>query len=127
MNVKALNYWHGNKASEILSRDQYSCVFCKNKEDLVIDHIQPVKSGGNHSLENQRTLCRSCHSKLTATHENQTLSKIGRYLRIWRLSHPNYNKIKSKEFRKKHPGYAYKYHKNLSAIYRNAGGSVISN
>ena len=45
----------------ILERDG-RCVRCSSTEDLTIDHIFPRSIGGNHSITNLRTLCRSCNS-----------------------------------------------------------------
>ncbi len=47
----------------IFKRDGNSCNHCGSTEDLTIDHIKPVALGGDDSLGNLQTLCRSCNSK----------------------------------------------------------------
>ena len=42
---------------KILDRDGWRCTKCGRAGKLEIDHIVPVKSGGDDSLENLRALC----------------------------------------------------------------------
>lgn len=118
MNIKFATYYHGKVAREVLERDGYKCVLCSSSDDLNIDHIIPVREGGKHTLENQRTLCRGCHSVITNT-KNGKLSKIGLYLREWRLKNPGYNRKKSQEFRDRNPKYYTKY-SNKYKFYQSA-------
>ena len=46
----------------IFERDGYFCSMCKTVKDLTLDHIIPVKEGGEDKLENLRVLCRLCNS-----------------------------------------------------------------
>src|SRR3990172_12750345 len=46
----------------ILERDGDRCVECGAREDLEIDHIEPVSNGGNSDDSNLRTLCADCNS-----------------------------------------------------------------
>jgi len=46
----------------ILQRDNYKCVYCGSTENLQIDHIKSVYSGGENSIDNLQTLCRSCNT-----------------------------------------------------------------
>jgi 5-methylcytosine-specific restriction endonuclease McrA len=39
------------------------CLFCNSKENQSIDHVIPLSRGGNHSIGNLITLCRSCNSR----------------------------------------------------------------
>ena len=98
-------YFHGSLSEKVLERDSYSCVFCGSKEDLVVDHILSVKKSGKSTLENQRTLCRSCHSKISNNKFINQLTPIGKYLREWRKLNPDYLRDYHREWRKKHPGY----------------------
>lgn len=50
-------------SKKIFSRDGFVCVACGSTKNLTIDHIVPIKRGGNNSLSNLRTLCQSCNSK----------------------------------------------------------------
>ncbi len=99
-----LRYTHGIEVENILKRDNYSCVICGSTTDLCIDHIVSVRDKGKSTVENQRILCRSCHSKITNTKEK--VSKSGAYLREWRKRNPNYFTEYHKKWRKKHPGYS---------------------
>lgn len=46
----------------IYERDEYACLMCGSTDDLTLDHIYPWSKGGEDTLENLRTLCRSCNS-----------------------------------------------------------------
>lgn len=59
-----------NKVAEVLERDGYKCVSCGTKEDLVIDHVIPVIDGGDTTLENLQSLCRTCNLKKGAKPSN---------------------------------------------------------
>lgn len=48
---------------QVYERDGNSCVICAATADLTIDHILPRALGGGHTVDNLRTLCRSCNSK----------------------------------------------------------------
>lgn len=45
----------------VLGRDGGRCVLCGSVERLEVDHVRPVSIGGTNSLNNIRTLCKSCH------------------------------------------------------------------
>lgn len=50
---------------EILKRDNFTCQYCgKQPPDVIleIDHILPVKEGGDNSIENLITSCKECNS-----------------------------------------------------------------
>jgi Pyruvate/2-oxoacid:ferredoxin oxidoreductase delta subunit len=46
----------------VFERDLYRCVRCKTHLDLCADHIVPESKGGETSIDNLQTLCRSCNS-----------------------------------------------------------------
>lgn len=46
----------------VIKRDGGKCMNCATYEDLSLDHIIPVKSGGADEIQNLQTLCRSCNS-----------------------------------------------------------------
>jgi 5-methylcytosine-specific restriction endonuclease McrA len=48
---------------EVFKRDGYTCCECGAHGDLTCDHIEAESKGGPTTLENLRTLCRSCNSK----------------------------------------------------------------
>lgn len=48
---------------QVFERDKYRCKHCETHLDLSCDHIHPESKGGETTLENLQTLCRSCNSK----------------------------------------------------------------
>lgn len=61
-----LSYTPMSKATRdaIIRRDG-RCLRCGSTKNLEADHIVPVSKGGAHTVSNGRTLCRSCHLKIT--------------------------------------------------------------
>lgn len=47
----------------VYSRDGWCCLTCGSTDDLTCDHIIPESRGGETSVHNLQTLCRSCNSK----------------------------------------------------------------
>lgn len=47
----------------VYERDGYACLHCGATEALSLDHIHPYSMGGEDTLENLQTLCRSCNSR----------------------------------------------------------------
>lgn len=58
------NYAISNKSLRMLifSRDGFKCKSCDSSSSLTIDHIIPVKAGGDNRPSNLQTLCRRCNS-----------------------------------------------------------------
>ena len=58
----------------VLNRDGNKCTQCGNEEQLIIHHVEHFEQVKNkeeiHSIENLKTLCRSCHM---TTHNKQKL------------------------------------------------------
>ena len=52
-----------NLSKAVFERDKYRCVHCGTHKNLTVDHIYPESKGGETSLENSQTLCKSCNSK----------------------------------------------------------------
>lgn len=49
-----------------LTRDGYRCVQCGRPGRLEVDHIRPIKNGGErYAMANLQTLCRQCHFEKT--------------------------------------------------------------
>lgn len=48
---------------KVFERDKYRCVSCGTHLDLTCDHIFPESKGGETTLENLQTMCRSCNSR----------------------------------------------------------------
>lgn len=47
----------------VFERDAYRCLYCSSEDRLECDHKHPVSRGGETTLENLQTLCRSCNAK----------------------------------------------------------------
>ena len=54
----------------LLNKHKFKCVVCDSKENLTIDHIQPVSKGGSDTISNLQILCKSCNSRKGNRHEN---------------------------------------------------------
>ncbi len=54
----------------IFKRDNYKCLKCKATDNLTIDHINPIKWGGENILSNLQTLCKICNSAKGATYKD---------------------------------------------------------
>lgn len=54
---------------KVFERDEYRCKHCGTHLDLCADHIKPESWGGETTLENLQTLCRSCNSKKNNRYE----------------------------------------------------------
>ena len=60
----------------IFSRDGRVCQICGTDEgEMHIDHIIPRKSGGDHSLDNLRVLCKNCNLRKGALNEGVFLAQ----------------------------------------------------
>ncbi len=55
--------WDWRGKSRAVRRVQPQCAACGSTVDLTVDHIQPRSLGGTDSIENLRTLCRSCNAR----------------------------------------------------------------
>lgn len=51
----------------VWERDNFTCRHCGIRAFLSCDHIVPESAGGETTLDNLQTLCRSCNSKKGAT------------------------------------------------------------
>ncbi len=48
---------------QILEKDNYTCQHCGTKDNLTIDHKQPILHGGETEIDNLQVLCQSCNSR----------------------------------------------------------------
>lgn len=53
----------GTLRTAVFERDMYRCKRCNDHRDLCADHIHPEALGGNATMDNLQTLCRTCNSK----------------------------------------------------------------
>lgn len=74
--ITLLNYWKEkepkrvrksklskSKKLAVKTKDSFACVNCGSKSDLCVDHKVPEAMGGDSTLSNLQTLCRSCNSR----------------------------------------------------------------
>lgn len=49
---------------QVLERDSFTCQYCgaNHLEKLEIDHVHPVRLGGDNGIENLATACQKCNS-----------------------------------------------------------------
>lgn len=59
----------------ILERDEYRCINCSSHKNLCVDHKIPVSRGGDNSIENLQTLCRSCNANKGSKTMNEWLGE----------------------------------------------------
>jgi 5-methylcytosine-specific restriction endonuclease McrA len=60
----------------VFKRDGRFCQICGTDEgEMHIDHVIPRKSGGDHSLENLRVLCKLCNLRKGALNDGVFLSQ----------------------------------------------------
>jgi hypothetical protein len=60
----------------VFKRDGRMCQICGTDEgEMHIDHIISRKSGGDHSLDNLRVLCKSCNLRKGALNEGVFLAR----------------------------------------------------
>lgn len=62
---------------EVFARDGNACLKCGATESLSLDHIQPLGSGGDNSIDNLQTLCTSCNSSKGNTTKDYRKSNVG--------------------------------------------------
>lgn len=71
----------------VFARDNYTCAYCKAKENLTVDHILPQSRHGQDIWENLITSCLKCNLKKG----NRTPSEAG--MRMYFHPYKPYNKI----------------------------------
>lgn len=47
----------------VWERDNFTCKHCGARQNLSVDHIIPESKGGELTMENTQTLCKSCNSR----------------------------------------------------------------
>jgi 5-methylcytosine-specific restriction endonuclease McrA len=69
----------------IYMRDEFKCVYCRRSLihtacpfDLTLDHLVPRAQGGDHSVKNLATACRSCNSRKGARSWREWATKAQR-------------------------------------------------
>ena len=59
--------WSWAKVSKYVRTNEPVCRHCKNALATMVDHIKPLKQGGDRlALDNLQPLCNSCHAIKTA-------------------------------------------------------------
>ncbi|WP_394651378.1 HNH endonuclease [uncultured Acinetobacter sp.] len=54
---------------QVYERDGFACVTCGVQKNLSLDHIKPEVLGGESTLENLQTMCKSCNSRKGARYD----------------------------------------------------------
>lgn len=70
--------WQVTK-QHVKRRDNFRCCKCHRKQkskDLTVDHIKPLKDGGDSAFKNLQTLCRPCHTEKTRLENWRTTSGV---------------------------------------------------
>lgn len=62
---------------EVFARDGGACLKCGSLESLSLDHIKPLGSGGDNSINNLQTLCTSCNSSKGNTTKDYRRPNVG--------------------------------------------------
>ena len=58
---------------QILERDGYRCRQCGRSGRLEVDHITPIRRGGDeYNPDNLQAICRGCHIEKTRTETRNT-------------------------------------------------------
>ena len=65
--------------TELHEQQYFKCNICKCciQNKFHVDHIMPLKLGGNNDISNIQLLCQSCNLKKGAKHPNQFLKELG--------------------------------------------------
>lgn len=67
--------WQWRKLRAMFLAANPLCEMCKREgrftDATEVHHIKPLSEGGTHDFENLMALCKSCHSRITMTAENQ--------------------------------------------------------
>lgn len=61
---------------QVFLRDGHACLKCGSKDDISLDHITPLASGGNNAITNLQTLCKSCNSSKGNTTKDHRKSNV---------------------------------------------------
>jgi 5-methylcytosine-specific restriction endonuclease McrA len=47
----------------VWERDNFTCQHCGGRRNLTVDHIYPESKGGEMTMDNAQTLCKTCNSR----------------------------------------------------------------
>jgi 5-methylcytosine-specific restriction endonuclease McrA len=61
----------------VLERDDFHCLRCGFRDQLCADHVIPESAGGETTLDNLQTLCRSCNSRKGITTHDYRIAANG--------------------------------------------------
>jgi 5-methylcytosine-specific restriction endonuclease McrA len=46
----------------LLEQSYGLCVYCNERRTVTVDHIEPLRRGGQHDIDNIAPACKSCNS-----------------------------------------------------------------
>lgn len=104
---KGLKFGYTNTRHYILSRDNYTCQYCKGKSKdnhLNVHHLIERSNNGSDLPNNLITLCKTCHDKL---HNNLIILNKSKIKSL--LNHPTHMNILGSMFRKYIPNFIETY------------------
>jgi 5-methylcytosine-specific restriction endonuclease McrA len=78
---------HKPSRNLIHKRDNYTCQYCKCKENLTVDHVIPASRGGGNDWSNLVSCCTLCNAKKG----NRTPREAG--MCLLREPKPPFNKV----------------------------------
>ena len=79
------------KAKKLVKMNR--CKYCKNKENLTVDHKNPKCKGGSDDLSNLQCLCKKCNSLKSGLSDRQVRRLWSWFLWIQKEREKNGSKI----------------------------------
>jgi 5-methylcytosine-specific restriction endonuclease McrA len=80
INVRASGKYSAQDIAEITEMQRGKCAYCRvdlNKVKREVDHIMPIKLGGNNTRDNLQVLCKPCNTKKKAKHPVDFARELG--------------------------------------------------
>jgi hypothetical protein len=87
-NGQLSSYSYTKHRVTVYSRDNNLCVYCGSSKSLCLDHLYPVRLGGDDNIDNLVTACKKCNSGKSG----RTVEQIG-YSFFNKLTEDQYKKV----------------------------------
>ena len=69
--------------------DNWRCQSCGRAGRLEVHHVEPLRDGGTHAMNNLRTLCRGCHIAIHRQPQTPNQQAWARLIEELRCEHTN--------------------------------------